>query len=250
MYSMDLLRHGIGLRGYAERDPKIEYKREGTRMFNEMMVNIRERVTDLIFKVQIACARRRRRRACRGGRRRHGLTQTPDHQGDATGAGFASAAATGRGMQKQGERQTKPSAARPHASAATSRCPCAAEEVQTVLRQGALAAQPRPWGTCAGDLLGCHAKPRSGTGVLRPAAYNGLCMYDIPTTSNKWTSRWLPSCAPDRRRRVALEQIVHIVRGMLEIAKARPPGLGRGPAAARGLAADITWSRLIYCVTL
>ena len=51
MYAMDLLRHAIGLRGQAERDPKIEFKREGTRMFNELMSNIRERVTDLIFKV-------------------------------------------------------------------------------------------------------------------------------------------------------------------------------------------------------
>ncbi len=54
MYAMDLLRHSIGLRGYAEQDPKIAYKREGTRMFNEMLENIRERVTDLIFKVRIA----------------------------------------------------------------------------------------------------------------------------------------------------------------------------------------------------
>ncbi|MGE3181695.1 MAG: preprotein translocase subunit SecA [Phycisphaerae bacterium] len=54
MYSMDLLRHSIGLRGYAEKDPKIEYKREGTRIFNEMLSNIRERVTDLIFKVQMS----------------------------------------------------------------------------------------------------------------------------------------------------------------------------------------------------
>jgi preprotein translocase subunit SecA len=53
MYSMDLLRSSIGLRGYAERDPKIEYKREGTRLFNEMLSNVRERVTDLIFKVRL-----------------------------------------------------------------------------------------------------------------------------------------------------------------------------------------------------
>jgi preprotein translocase subunit SecA len=56
MYAMDLLRSGIGLRGYAERDPKIEFKREGTRLFNELMSNIRERVTDLIFKVQVSPA--------------------------------------------------------------------------------------------------------------------------------------------------------------------------------------------------
>ncbi len=54
MYSMDLLRQSIGLRGYAEQDPKIAYKREGTRLFNEMLENYRERVTDLIFKVRIA----------------------------------------------------------------------------------------------------------------------------------------------------------------------------------------------------
>jgi len=54
MYGMDLLRHSIGLRGYAEQDPKIAYKREGTRMFNEMLENYRERVTDLIFKIQVA----------------------------------------------------------------------------------------------------------------------------------------------------------------------------------------------------
>ncbi|MGE0479372.1 MAG: SEC-C metal-binding domain-containing protein [Phycisphaerae bacterium] len=53
MYAMDLLRQAIGLRGYAERDPKIEYKREGTRLFNEMLSNVRERVTDLIFKVHL-----------------------------------------------------------------------------------------------------------------------------------------------------------------------------------------------------
>jgi preprotein translocase subunit SecA len=51
MYSMDLLRSGIGLRGYAERDPKIEFKREGTRLFNELLANIRERVTDVIFRL-------------------------------------------------------------------------------------------------------------------------------------------------------------------------------------------------------
>ena len=53
LYAMDRLKEGIGLRGYAERDPKIEYKREGFRMFQEMMSSIRENVTDMIFKVQI-----------------------------------------------------------------------------------------------------------------------------------------------------------------------------------------------------
>ena len=41
------------LRGFAEKDPKIEYKREGFRMFQEMLSNIRDKVTDIIFKARL-----------------------------------------------------------------------------------------------------------------------------------------------------------------------------------------------------
>lgn len=40
--SMDYLRDGIGLRGYGQRDPKLEYKREGFQMFQELLGRIRE----------------------------------------------------------------------------------------------------------------------------------------------------------------------------------------------------------------
>ena len=53
LYAMDLLRESIGLRGVAERDPRIEYKKEGTRLFQEFMRGIRDRVTDIIFKVRL-----------------------------------------------------------------------------------------------------------------------------------------------------------------------------------------------------
>jgi preprotein translocase subunit SecA len=52
LYAMDLLRESIGLRGVAERDPRIEYKKEGSRLFGEFMKGIRDRVTDVIFKVR------------------------------------------------------------------------------------------------------------------------------------------------------------------------------------------------------
>jgi preprotein translocase subunit SecA len=52
LYAMDLLRESIGLRGVAERDPRIEYKKEGSRLFEEFMKAIRDRVTDIIFKVR------------------------------------------------------------------------------------------------------------------------------------------------------------------------------------------------------
>ena len=50
---MDHLKSGIGLRGYAQVDPKIEYKREALVMFESMSMSIREEVTDLIFKIRI-----------------------------------------------------------------------------------------------------------------------------------------------------------------------------------------------------
>ena len=53
LYAMDHLKSGIGLRGYAQVDPKIEYKREALIMFESMSMSIREEVTDLIFKIRI-----------------------------------------------------------------------------------------------------------------------------------------------------------------------------------------------------
>ena len=54
LYAMDQLRDSIGFRAIAQTDPKIEYKREGQRMFKSMMKELRERVTDIIFKARIA----------------------------------------------------------------------------------------------------------------------------------------------------------------------------------------------------
>jgi preprotein translocase subunit SecA len=51
--AMDHLRAGIGLRGYGNRDPKQEYKREGYDMFTEMMSNIKENVIEKTFRVHI-----------------------------------------------------------------------------------------------------------------------------------------------------------------------------------------------------
>ncbi|CAN5672596.1 hypothetical protein BH11PLA1_BH11PLA1_19110 [soil metagenome] len=53
LHAMDQLRDGIGFRMYSQQDPRIEYKREGSRMFNEMMNSVRERVSDYVFKVQV-----------------------------------------------------------------------------------------------------------------------------------------------------------------------------------------------------
>ena len=52
LYSMDHLKSGIGLVGYAQIDPKTEYKRQGKKIFAEMWQNIDRRVTDFIFRVE------------------------------------------------------------------------------------------------------------------------------------------------------------------------------------------------------
>jgi len=60
LYSMDHLKDSIWTRSFAEKDPKTEYKREGFRMFNEMLETIEDRVTDIIFKVHLEAGARAR----------------------------------------------------------------------------------------------------------------------------------------------------------------------------------------------
>jgi preprotein translocase subunit SecA len=52
LQAMDALRESIGLRGYGQKDPLIEYKQEGYEMFLEMMVDIRRNVVYNLFLFQ------------------------------------------------------------------------------------------------------------------------------------------------------------------------------------------------------
>ncbi len=53
LLAMDHLKSNIGLRGYAEQDPRVAFKREGSRLFGEMVAGLRDKVTDMIFKVRL-----------------------------------------------------------------------------------------------------------------------------------------------------------------------------------------------------
>jgi preprotein translocase subunit SecA len=53
LYNMDALRHGIGLRSYAGEDSKVAYKREGYKLFEEMLRSIEEQVTDYALRIEI-----------------------------------------------------------------------------------------------------------------------------------------------------------------------------------------------------
>jgi preprotein translocase subunit SecA len=52
LYYMDHLRSGIGLVGYAQKDPKVEYKREGRKAFQSMWDRIGQQVTQAIFRLE------------------------------------------------------------------------------------------------------------------------------------------------------------------------------------------------------
>jgi len=54
LLSMDHLREGIGLRGYAQKDPIVEYKREGFEMFEEMMNTFTADVLQKLYRVEVA----------------------------------------------------------------------------------------------------------------------------------------------------------------------------------------------------
>ena len=53
LYEMDYLREGIGLRAYSQRDPLVEYQREGFDMFNAMKEGIREETVGYLFNLEV-----------------------------------------------------------------------------------------------------------------------------------------------------------------------------------------------------
>ncbi|UCG09534.1 MAG: preprotein translocase subunit SecA [Desulfobacterales bacterium] len=54
LLSMDHLKEGIGLRGYAQQNPLIVYKKEGYEMFQSMIERVKEETLGILFRIQIA----------------------------------------------------------------------------------------------------------------------------------------------------------------------------------------------------
>lgn len=53
LLNMDHLREGIGLRGYAQKDPIVEYKREGFTLFESLISQMNQDVVEKLFRVQV-----------------------------------------------------------------------------------------------------------------------------------------------------------------------------------------------------
>ncbi|MGB3240313.1 MAG: preprotein translocase subunit SecA, partial [Geitlerinemataceae cyanobacterium] len=52
LQQMDALRESVGLRGYGQKDPLVEYKSEGYQLFLDMMTDIRRNVIYSLFQFQ------------------------------------------------------------------------------------------------------------------------------------------------------------------------------------------------------
>jgi preprotein translocase subunit SecA len=53
LYQMDQVRDAINYRAFSQQDPRIEFKREGSKLFKDMMALVRDRITDFVFKLQL-----------------------------------------------------------------------------------------------------------------------------------------------------------------------------------------------------
>ena len=54
LLSMDHLKEGIGLRGYAQQNPLIVYKKEGYELFQDMIERVKEETLGILYRIQIA----------------------------------------------------------------------------------------------------------------------------------------------------------------------------------------------------
>ncbi len=77
LYEMDYLREGIYLRAYSQRDPLVEYQREGFEMFAAMMDGIKEESVGFLFNLEVSVEDGRGRR-----RRGRGRDRGADAPGD------------------------------------------------------------------------------------------------------------------------------------------------------------------------
>ena len=86
LYEMDYLREGIGLRAMAQRDPLVEYQREGGDMFNAMMEAFMEEVVGFVFHLEVEVDRGSAGRGGHRRRRRAGADRAPQSQRQTGGA--------------------------------------------------------------------------------------------------------------------------------------------------------------------
>jgi len=104
LYAMDQLKEGISLRSFAQRDPLIEYKREGFEMFQMMYNTIHQEVSEIIFKIQ---------RATPSGKRKSVFSSLPQQFVHDEASGLAQSAVQQRILSQQPAVEPQPAAPMP-----------------------------------------------------------------------------------------------------------------------------------------
>jgi len=99
LYAMDQLKSGVGLRSYGQRDPLVEYKREGFEMFQLMYESINREVVEMLFKV---------RPVRRQDRVRSVFSSVPQNLVHDSYSGLDSRSATGRSEQPASDAESPP----------------------------------------------------------------------------------------------------------------------------------------------
>jgi len=93
LYEMDYLRDGIGLRAMAQRDPLVEYQREGFDLFTAMMDAIKEETVGYAFNVEVEVKPQIAAEVAEE------IEELEDLSGSAVGASIAAAVSAGSGQQ-------------------------------------------------------------------------------------------------------------------------------------------------------
>jgi preprotein translocase subunit SecA len=73
LLGMDHLREAVGYRGYGQRDPKLEYQREGFHMFQQMVARVQAHAVSQLFRIVIETPSEERLRAMRAAEERRRL---------------------------------------------------------------------------------------------------------------------------------------------------------------------------------
>jgi preprotein translocase subunit SecA len=97
LYEMDYLRDGIGLRAMAQRDPLIEYQREGFDLFTAMMESIKEETVGYLFNLEVQVAPAVSDEAAAA------VEELTDATATSAGAALAAAASSGARVTQQAE---------------------------------------------------------------------------------------------------------------------------------------------------
>ncbi|PXY26643.1 preprotein translocase subunit SecA [Prauserella endophytica] len=156
LYEMDYLKEGIGLRAMAQRDPLVEYQREGFDMFNAMLDSLKEEAVGFLFNLQVEQADQQQ-------------AQAQPAAAAAPAAAAPAAASAGNGQQAATGRHARPVPQQPD----TGR-PAGREAVPSALRGKGLDGDGQQALTYSGPAEGGGVEKRgSADGEKRAAGAGG-----------------------------------------------------------------------------